>query len=262
MIAKKKFFYMSTVIVLLLLLGAVAWLYGGKKLNAEKTLEKEYGRDFTVLEVNTKAPGQIWVIAKINQIPNHIFKMAMEIKGNDLRVMKGSKYTPCEVIVAGRIESILTNDLIDFFPDFWVRVSTSYLNSEDELFDPARATDEEIMQKLKVAVDEGGCYAEIFINETAVSYGRYEAEYEYFTKTVDRYIDEKKMFPIYVSFFKLPQEEIENLQKCARTNTDTNVYYKKLNDFNSVDFCFFKDSNLYLNDVSEYKRIREKMENE
>ena len=215
-----------------------------------------------MLEVYNKAPGQIWVIAQMDKIPNHIFKMAMDINGNNLRVMKSSKYTPCEVIAASRIESILTNDLVNYFPNFWVRVSTSHLNYKDEMFNPAMASDEEIMQNLKVAVKEGGCYVEIFIDKATGSYGQYEAEYEYFTQTVDRYIDEKKMFPIYVSFFSLSKDEIEDLKKCAQTNTDTNSYYKKLEELEEVDFCFFKDSNLYVDDISEYCNDRENMENE
>ena len=171
---KKGVVFLEIIIALVIFvsIGVIFIFARNPKKLVEKTLEKEYGKEFTVLKVYKR--DSVWAVVKMDELPNRIFEMAIE--NNYKTIYDSSANAPYKALVADTVEQILSKDLANFYPDFWVRVRTSYINFTDSLADIKKATGKELIKNANETKDSGLLYVKVFINRSSGTYQKYEEE--------------------------------------------------------------------------------------
>ncbi len=175
----------------------------------------------------------------------------------------------------------MREDLEQFFPGAFVHVSSVEIRWEGGDVDFKSLSIEEIIDQSSMeGISTAGCHFYVFIDKEKGTKKDYQAEYKYFTETVDEYIELKRMIPLIVTFVKVDSSTIERLKGYLSKDLDYDGIFEKevlgvddfrmgINYFNRTDLgnptnvvaCFDKEADGWIGDYKEYIRRRELFEN-
>lgn len=123
--------------------------------------------------------------------------------------------------------------------------------------------DEEVIDKFELAVDSArGCFVHVFINSECGSYRQYEKEYDYFKNTYGKYLQDRKVYPLCITFFWVSREQVKEIQKNVNESFDVNSYYSIIGGIRQKTACFIEDTKGYIGSIDEYISVREELEDE
>lgn len=242
----------------------------------KRALKKEYNESFVIHEID--AWGFDWeaTVSPVN-LPDVVFKTRILPTGE----VEDSAYF--QEYVNYLLEELLANDIQEFFPDSCIEMERTCLRWEgDSSFDFRNMNIEEIMDHSEAY--EGpifsGCYLNIYVNKNVGSTKEYEKEYEFFTNTIDEYVEEKKMLPVTVTIYYITPGAVQKIEEYLKKDADRDRIFEKqiagedrietgitepgrseLGNPPNITVCFKKDKDLFVDSFDEYKRRRELLEN-
>lgn len=272
---KRKKWWLPILAILVLTVVAGCVRVGlSKEEIAKRGLKAKYNEKFVVHEIS--GTGLDWeaTVSPVNS-PELVFKASFFSDGTVERDGYFRAY------VGHLMEEILKNDLYRFYPDSFIRVDSVGLNWEGNATQDFREMnlEETLASSSRFEGSYSGCFVDIFINKDVGSRGNYEEEYYYFTNTIDEYIEEKKMIPLKIVFYKTDTETINRLEEYFKKDIDNDSIYAQvlgveyfelgIHTKNGIDLgnppnisaCFDKDEDGFIGEFSEYKRRRELLEN-
>ena len=262
------------ILILLFILAGCTGLDNSKGKIAKKGLKEKYNEDFEVYEINGSGLDWSATVSPKNR-PDIVFNATFLQDGT---VERDEYY---QAYVGNLIELLLRQDLIKFFPDSFIRVdSVGLLWNGNGLQDFRNMSLEEVLiNSIEYEGAYSGCFVDIYINKEANTIGDYEGEYNYFTNTVNKYIDEKKMIPLKVTFYKIDKDTLNKIEDYFLKDLDEDSEYEKIlgidkyrlgiyrkdtNDLGSppnITACFDEKAGGYIGDYDEYERRRKELDN-
>lgn len=160
-----------------------------------KYLKNKYGEEF-VVHGNS---GYDCICSPKNN-PNIVFEARVGNQGTTGFDYYGEEYAEA------LMEQILRDDLKELFPDAYIQFEGSYLSVEDD-YDFRNKPIEEVLQHC-----DGDGNLHIYINRDVGSAKEYQKEFEYFTKTIDEYIEHDRMVPLTVSIVLVEPDAIPRIE--------------------------------------------------
>ena len=165
-------------------------------------------------------------------------------------------------------------DLQKFFPGAYFKTNVTCATEQIEQYSSIRNRSLEEMMNNKPEGYVGNMYLYIYVDTSVGTTKQYEAEYLYFTETVDKYIEENKMRPVTVSITKVNTSDMAYIEEYFKENTiqgsdfnaelgispgkDSLYNYESINPGNPPEMsaCFEETKN-NIGSVEEYIRRRE-----
>ena len=278
---KKKYKNLLCICITVVLIALGMILMEGCKLGLSReeitknALKNKYGEEFNVYEI--EVDGSEWnaTVSLVNN-PEILFWTTVDSDGT----VKYDDYY--HAYVGYLMEKQLREDLEQFFPDAFIHVWRISMRWEGGNDDFRNMPLEDVIAKSSMeGIMTSGCHFYIFIDKQKGTKKNYEGEYEYFTKTVDDYIDKNKMIPLIVTFVKVDSDTINRVKEYVSKDLDYDGVFEKeilgvdnfrtgINYFNKTDLgnptnvgaCFDKNADGYVGDYEEYLRRREMFEND
>ena len=239
----------------------------------KKALKEKYNEDFNVFEYVVDGPSWTATVSPKNR-PELLFEAKIRSDGT----VSWDDY--CNRYMAYIFQETLRNDLSSFFPDSYIRVSHANIRWEGKEADFRAMTIEEIIDSSSMeGIYTSGCYVDIYIDKETGTACKYAEEYEYFTTTIDEYIQSKKMIPVIVKFILVDHETKNNVidyfSKDIKWDTryeaalgvekyEEGIYYRNQDNLGNppnVVANFKITSDNYIGDFDEYLRRREALDN-
>ena len=246
----------------------------------KKILKEKYGEEFDVFDIKSDGPSWDATVSPVNN-PEVLFALKFEAD----RISGSSTYNPsgyARGYLCYLVEKKLQEDLDDIIPGAYVRVTEiTRIDWNDDTLDFRNMSLEEMMDNITKYDYEGVgpvIYADIYIDQSVTPAADYEAEYKYFTETVDQYIEENKMFPLIIGFTKLKTSAYYNtIDHLSRSRHWDNGYEKAMGVGTAPDYYqsgvygpnssdvgnppniaanFLKESEGYIGSYTEYERRR------
>lgn len=262
-------------ILLICLLGCLCMT--GCKSKMEKTIEEtlyqKYGEEFFVRSHNSHG-GAYRVKCSPVAREDVIFDVRIE---DDETPDESDTYV--NAYLAAQLTEKLKEDLNQFFPGAYY-YATAAIMTNKPIIDLKNKSVEDLLQN--VNIEESELYLDIYYDEKIGTAQNYEEEYEYFTRTIDDYKAQNKAIPVLVIIHKVDAETICKLEEFYKNHDDyyINNYDRELfgnegyvlgdcfegnSDLGNpkhISACFMELAPTYLDDIDEYIRRRELLENE
>lgn len=241
----------------------------------EKELKKKYNEDFTVVGINTGSygGGRYSALASPVANPDVIFEVDMLGKKmyDEYSDDYPSRYT------SKLITEYLKDDLEEFFPNayFFAHV---VLSGGGKIRNVNGMTLDDIFDIADAETSEMTLY--IFYDKDVGTAQKYEEEYIFFSETIDEFVKNNKAVPITVAIYKVDSQSLTNVENFYKSNIKMSLSDRKkiygvdyemgiINESGTdvgsppnIAACFDKGWPGYLDDVKEYIRRRELLENE
>ena len=178
---------------------------------AKAALQAKYGEEFNVRIDESYSEVFYATCSPVNN-PEVLFEARFSDSTGVTNINQDDYY---ERYTASLINEILEKDLQKFFPGAYFRIFIDFYPKQ-EFTDISNHSLEELIGN----ADEDKVQAfsvDIYVDEAVGTTKQYEEEYLYFTETVDRYIQEKKMFPIMITITKVDGEKLNYIKEYFKT---------------------------------------------
>ncbi len=185
----------------------------------KEALRIKYNEEFVVHEINTTSYGGGRFQATVSPInnPEVLFDIDMIDDGRSMGDDYIQRYT------AKLMNDILKEDLKQFFSDAFIRSEVKF-NTIDESQE-FRNCD---LQEITGNAENGELDLEIYVNKKVGSTKEFEKEYDYFSKGIEKYEKEGKMFPVTVSIIFVDRDTEERVREYFKHDLDYDSrYYEK-----------------------------------
>ncbi len=266
-------------IIMLILMGGILIMSGCGESREEliiNYLTNKYGEKFVIHSINSE--GSVY---KANcspaAMPDVVFKVRIENDGTpDGKDNYASKY------VSKLVNDILKEDMKDFFPEAYcytdLRVYCKTVISEVE-----GKSLQDIFNTAEAEKSDMNFY--VFYDKDVGSNKKYAEEYNYFTETIDEYIQNGKAAPVTVSIYKVDSQTIDRIDTFLKDHEIEDIFdMDKTKEVFGLDFlqcklginsdksddlgnppnisACFKKNKVIISGEDEYIRRRELLENE
>ena len=179
---------------------------------AKAALQAKYGEEFNV-RIDESYSSVFYATCSPVNNPEVLFEARFS-EGSGVTILDQDDYY--ERYTASLINEILEKDLQKFFPGAYFRTSIDYWQKEEFTDISSRSLEEMIGN-----ADEDrwqSMFLDVYIDASVGTTKQYEEEYLYFTKTVDKYVKETKMFPVTVSITKVDSTDIGYIEAYFKEN--------------------------------------------
>ncbi len=239
----------------------------------KKALEDKYGEEMLVYSVEALGIKYEAKCAPANN-PEVVFETRMLTDGTEEWDDYYQRYT------AKLMNDILKEDLKQFFPDAYFHSYIYSMQMIDTSMDFREHTLEEIVENSVSEGSYGGLQTQIYVSSQADTSSDYHEEYQYFTETVNQYIEQKKLIPMTVTYIRVDTNALSRVQEYFSRDVDIDSYYEneilgvssyksgiRSNEDSDVGSppnivaCFITTVSGYIGSEEEYIRRREILEN-
>jgi len=264
----------------LILIGLMGWIFimiGCVKIGkskedvAKEVLKNKYNEEFIVHEIDSFPDGFDATVSPVNN-PEVLFIARM---GNDGESETDDYYVSYYENLVNRK---LSEELNCFFPGCYVR--TTIKSSDIEIQGNIIGLNlNEILRKItENGGDVGYGICLIYINKERMINSDYIGEYQFFSTTIDKEVEERSMIPICIQLYWLDEETVDRIQNYYKKDIDWDETFESeilgvenykygINSENGTDVgnppnisaSFLKDREGETN-VDEYIRRRELLE--
>jgi hypothetical protein len=239
----------------------------------ERELKKKYSEDFTVVGINTGSYGGGRYSALVSPVANPDVIFEVDMLGKKMYDENSDDYP--SRYTSKLITEYLKDDLEEFFPNAYF-FSHVVLSGGGKIRNVKGMTLDDIFDIADAETSEMTLY--IFYDEETGTAQKYEEEFEYFTETINEYIKNKRAVPVTVAIYKVDSEALENVERFYKYGISMSLSDRKriygvdyeMGIFNengtdvgsppNIAACFDEGWPAYLDDVQEYIRRRELLE--
>lgn len=270
---KKWWIPILTILVFTVITGCVRTGLS-KEAIAKRGLKAKYNEEFIVHEINGSGLDWEATVSPVKS-PQIVFKAKFLSDGS----VESDGYF--HAYAGYMFKQILEEDIKSFFPDSYIRIERVSLRWEGDSSMDFRDMSIDNILKNSVVLDGAysGCFMDVYVNKDIGSTKNFSDEYEFFTSTVDQYIEEGKMIPLTVSFYWIDEDALNRIEKYFSKDVDDDLCYEValgVDNFEmgiytfegenvgsppNISVCFDKDAEGFIGSYSEYKRRREIIEN-
>ena len=234
---------------------------------AKAALADKYGEEFNV-RIDESYSSVFYATCSPVNNPEVLFEARFS-EGSGVTILDQDDYY--DSYTASLINEIFEKDLQKFFPGAYFRTHGSIFRVVEERFADIR---NHPLEELLDGTPEGYAgemYLDIYVDASVGTTKQYEEEYIYFTRTVDKYVEENKMLPITVCIVKLDTATLAQVKEYFKEEVRIYDYEGLLGGrLDGVDgteatdagtppsmaACFKKDK-IMIENVEEYIRRRE-----
>lgn len=237
---------------------------------AKAALADKYGEEFNV-RIDESYSSVFYATCSPVNNPEVVFEARFSDSTGVTNINQDDYY---ERYTASLINEIFEKDLQKFFPGAYFRTEVTCARVQKEQFTDIRNRSLEEMLENKPEGYDGSMILDIYVDASVGTNKQYEEEYIYFTKNVDKYVEEKKMLPIAVTITKVDATDMSYIKEYFKTEAtkgsdffDTvNIGPDKPSLYSSEDTdpgdtpkmgACFDEKYVMVEDMEEYIRRRE-----
>ena len=214
------------------------------KREAEKALEEKYNEEFVTLNVWIKNQTTFYAVCSPEKDRNILFQAQVYKDG---RGIYEDMYV--QGAVDKQIQEKLQMDLQPFFGKCFVQADLFY--NETDFDNVSVVTMEDYVQ----AVPNGKCFVYVIIDESEISTSTIQSEYEYFSKTLLKEIEEKKIPELTIHLYMVDNELMKWCKDYFKVNTEeTWEFTKAVDDFHNFGFGYLDGK--FNKTLEEYTKLR------
>ncbi len=178
-------------------------------------LQAKYGEEFNV-RIDESYSEVFYVTCSPVNNPEVVFEAKMSDTDTDVAYIGYDDYY--ERYTASLINEIFERDLQKFFPGAYFRTEVTCATEQIEQYTSISNRSLEEMMNNKPEGYVGSVGLDIYVDASVGTTKQYEAEYRYFWETVERYVQENKMFPVTVCIVKLDTATLSQVKEYFKEN--------------------------------------------
>ena len=214
------------------------------KQEAQRALEEKYDEEFVILNVWVVAQTAFGATCSPKNDRDVVFDVELYKDGSG---MYRDEYV--QGVVDKQIQEKLQKDLQVFFGECFVQANVFYAETE---FDNVSLV---TMEDYARAVPNGECFVYVIIDESEISPNTIQSEYEYFSKTLLKEIEEKKIPELTIHLYIVDNELMKWCKDYFKVNTEeTWKFTKAVDDFHNFGFGYLDGK--FNKTLEEYTKLR------